>query len=259
MRQIPSPQQRNTRLSSELQERKLHHAPIERVIGAEPVRIALVEGADAGAPEPLTPGWPALAIKRGIDAVGALVLLLVLSPVFVAVAAAIRLDSPGPAFFAHRRLGRGGRLFDCLKFRTMHCDAEDRLHQDESLRHKYVTNHFKIPSSCDPRITRLGRFLRQSSIDELPQLFNVLKGEMSLVGPRPIVPLEATHYGENIEELLSVRPGITGAWAVEGRSDIGYPERSTRELNYVRGWNLLTDIKILLRTPLTVVTRDGAV
>lgn len=224
------------------------------------MRIALVSGSGITESEdvPEREGSIVLA-KRLMDLLGSLLLLVALWPIFALVSIAIKLESPGPVFFAHRRLGRRGRVFSCLKFRTMHVDAEDRLHQDEELRHRYVSNHFKIPSAHDPRITRLGRFLRESSLDELPQLLNVLIGHMSLVGPRPIVPLEATHYGEDVELLLSVRPGVTGAWAVGGRSSLGYPERTQVELEYVRNWSLGSDIAILLRTPLAVVMRHGAV
>lgn len=199
------------------------------------------------------------AIKRVIDIVGALVVLALLSPVFVAVAVAIRIDSRGPALFPHRRLGRNGRHFDCLKFRTMEVDAEHRVFEDELLRHHYVSNHFKIPAHLDPRITRIGLFLRRSSLDELPQLWNVLMGEMSLVGPRPIVALEATHYGAELDTLLSVRPGLTGLWAVRGRSELGYPERVGVELSYVRERSLLRDLAILAATPWAVLTQRGSV
>src|SRR5262249_48681344 len=141
------------------------------------------------------PRWRA-AIKRALDVLGALVLIVLTAPLLAALAVAIKLDSPGTALFAHRRLGRDGRRFRCLKFRSMCVEAESMLQSDERLRRHYVANAFKIPTDSDPRCTRLGRFLRKSSLDELPQLFNVLKGDMALVGPRPIVPLEATHYGE---------------------------------------------------------------
>lgn len=198
-------------------------------------------------------------IKRSIDIVVSLVLLLLLLPVLVAIAIAIRLDSPGSPVFAHRRLGRRGHHFDCFKFRSMLQDAEHLLHADEALRHQYVTNHFKIPTEADPRVTPLGRFLRRSSLDELPQLWNVLKGDMSLVGPRPIVALEGTYYGERLPELLSVRPGITGIWAVQGRSKVGYPARVNLELGYIEKRSLMLDVTILARTPWTVFTRHGAV
>jgi exopolysaccharide production protein ExoY len=199
------------------------------------------------------------AVKRVVDLLGSLLLIVALSPVLLVIAIAIRIDSPGPILFAHRRLGRDGRHFDCLKFRTMGTDAEHRVFQDESLRHHYVSNHFKIPAELDPRITRLGRFLRRSSLDELPQLWNVLKGDMALVGPRPIVALEATHYGDKLDDLLSVRPGITGHWAVSGRSQVGYPARVEIELEYIRNRSFRTDLAIIARTPWVVLTQKGAV
>jgi lipopolysaccharide/colanic/teichoic acid biosynthesis glycosyltransferase len=140
----------------------------------------------------------------------------------------------------------------------MHADAERRLRADAALRRQYVSNHFKIPRHLDPRITRLGHFLRRSSLDELPQLFNVLCGEMSIVGPRPIVPLESTNYGDELSLLLSVRPGLTGAWAVRGRSSVGYPHRAAIELDYVRTWSFATDLNILIRTPSAVFSQRGA-
>jgi exopolysaccharide production protein ExoY len=197
--------------------------------------------------------------KRVADFVGAVLLLGLLSPLLLLIAIVIKIDSPGPVLFAHRRLGRAGRHFDCLKFRTMDVDAEHRVYQEESLRHHYVSNHFKIPPHLDPRITKLGRFLRRSSLDELPQLWNIIVGDMSLVGPRPIVALEATHYGDELDVLLSVRPGLTGLWAVHGRSQVGYPARVALELDYVRTRTLGGDVRILLRTPWTVLTQRGAV
>lgn len=199
------------------------------------------------------------AIKRVIDFVGAIALVIALLPLLLLVSIVIKLDSPGQVLFAHRRLGRHGRHFDCLKFRTMVMDAEHRVFEDEHLRHQYVSNHFKIPSALDPRITRLGRLLRRSSLDELPQLWNVIKGDMALVGPRPIVALEATHYGDQLDVLLSVRPGLTGRWAVEGRSRVGYPARVAVELAYVRERSVLLDLAILVKTPWAVVTQRGAI
>lgn len=229
-------------------ERRHSSAPIELVEDDQldvPERSKLAEASDA--------------FKRLIDILGALTGLVLLLPVFLLVAVAIRVDSSGPVFFAHRRLGRGGRHFDCLKFRTMQVNAEHHVYQDEQLRHHYVSNHFKIPAHLDPRITRFGKFLRKSSIDELPQLWNVLAGDMSLVGPRPIVALEATHYGDDLNELLSVRPGLTGLWAVEGRSELGYPQRAEVELRYVRTRGLGQDLSILARTPWTVLTQRGTI
>jgi exopolysaccharide production protein ExoY len=199
------------------------------------------------------------ALKRAVDFVGALILIFALSPLLIVLAIAIKLDSKGPALFAHRRLGRAGKHFDCLKFRTMELDAEHRVFQDEGLRHHYVSNHFKIPLELDPRVTRLGRLLRRSSLDELPQLWNVLMGDMSMVGPRPIVALEATHYGDKLDDLLSVRPGMTGHWAVSGRNEVGYPERVEVELEYVRTRSTMTDLAIIAKTPWAVLTQRGAI
>jgi exopolysaccharide production protein ExoY len=224
-----------------------------------PAHIELVPDDEMGLPEPTFAQRVSDVVKRVLDLLGATVGLILSLPVFIVVAIAIKIDSKGPIFFAHRRLGRDGRHFDCLKFRTMQVDAERRVFENEELRHQYVSNHFKIPSHLDPRITGLGRFLRKSSLDELPQLWNVLMGEMSLVGPRPIVALEATHYGDHIAELLSVRPGLTGQWAVDGRSQLGYPERAEVELAYVRSRTLTTDLSILARTPWTVISQRGTI
>lgn len=202
--------------------------------------------------------WWRRAIKRSIDIVAASALLVVLSPLLLVIAICVKLDSPGPVLFSHRRLGRGGRHFDCLKFRSMLQGADHVLLSDEALRHVYVMNDFKIPTAVDPRVTLLGRFLRRSSLDELPQLWNVLVGDMSLVGPRPIVSLEANHYGERLQDLLSVRPGITGAWAVHGRSKCNYPGRVDVELSYVERCSLRLDLSILARTPWAVLTQRGA-
>ena len=201
--------------------------------------------------------WQHLA-KRLVDVVGSAALLLVLSPVFAAVALWIKLDSPGPVFFAHTRLGANGRRFRCYKFRSMRADAHEILRKDARLYQVYQENHFKLPADLDPRLTRAGRWLRKSSLDELPQVVNVLSGDMSLVGPRPIVEAEIRHYGNGAPLLLSLKPGMTGAWAVNGRSGIGYPHRAWMELEYIRGWSLLTDINILLRTIPVVVNRRGA-
>ena len=188
------------------------------------------------------------AIKRGVDVLGALLGLLVAWPVIALAAVAVRLDSPGRAFFGHLRIGRGGKRFRCWKLRTMHTDAERRLELEEALRVDYFANNFKLPEAQDPRITRIGRLLRKSSIDELPQLFNVLMGDMSLVGPRPVVAEELLRYRGEILTLLSVRPGLTGAWAVNGRHHLAYPERVQVELGYVHAQSLATDVWILLRT-----------
>jgi lipopolysaccharide/colanic/teichoic acid biosynthesis glycosyltransferase len=140
----------------------------------------------------------------------------------------------------------------------MYTDAEQRLRSHPQLYRTYVENDYKLPEEVDTRITRIGRFLRRTSLDELPQLWNVLKGEMSLVGPRPIVPDEIRHYNGEASLLLTLKPGITGAWQVSGRSTLQYPERATVELEYVEQWSLLSDLWILLRTIPAVLTRRGA-
>jgi lipopolysaccharide/colanic/teichoic acid biosynthesis glycosyltransferase len=199
-----------------------------------------------------------LVLKRLLDIVGAMVLLVAFAPVMAAVAIAVRIGSAGPVVYGQARLGRHGRTFRCLKFRSMYPDAEQRLHADEALYAEYVRNDFKLPEGRDPRITPIGRILRNTSLDELPQLWNVLRGDMSLVGPRPIVPKELCHYAGEEHMLLLLKPGITGSWQVSGRSNVGYPERSQLELDYVEGWSLGRDILILLQTAPAVLLQRGA-
>lgn len=191
----------------------------------------------------------ALAAKRGVDITGALVGLVASAPLMLALAALIRLESKGWPLFLHTRVTRDGHRFGCLKLRTMQVDAEAQLERDAMLFDSYVRNNYKIPEDQDPRVTRLGRFLRRTSLDEVPQFWNVLVGDMSLVGPRPLVPSELEHYtGARQRLLLSMRPGLTGAWAVSGRHGVSYPERTEIELSYVRSWSLASDVVVLLRT-----------
>lgn len=191
-------------------------------------------------------------------AVGALILIAVL-PLMMIITIAIKLDSKGPATFSHRRVGRGGREFDCYKFRTMVQNSqqllEELLRNDTDLRREWE-HDYKLRN--DPRVTRVGKFLRKTSLDELPQIFNVLKGEMSLVGPRPIVQKEVSRFGALNSHYFMVRPGITGLWQVSGRNDINYPERVRLEAWYVRNWSLWLDITLLIRTVSVVLTRRGA-
>lgn len=195
-----------------------------------------------------TPSRLQWALKRLLDVTAASLGIVTLSPLMLIVAAAIRLESRGPALFKHWRVGQKGRRFACLKFRTMQADAEAVLAGDAELKRLYRENNYKLPDDMDPRVTRLGRLLRRSSLDELPQLFNVLVGEMSLVGPRPVVEEELEHYRGSERLLLSVRPGMTGAWAVNGRHHVGYPARADMELRYVRSWSVGRDLKILAGT-----------
>lgn len=203
--------------------------------------------------------WPGLGrfVKRAFDVGLSTLGLICLLPLLVAVAAAIRLDSSGTILFRQRRLGRRGREFEILKFRTMREDAEEVLQEDPILRSAYAGNGYKLPSESDPRITALGRFLRQTSMDELPQLLNVLGGEMSLVGPRPVVPREIREYGEQAALVLSVRPGMTGLWQVSGRNEIDYPRRAKLDAEYVQEWSLIADLRILLCTPAAVLRGEA--
>ena len=189
-----------------------------------------------------------LILKRALDIVGSGLSLILLAPVLAFIGLLIALDTPGPILFAQYRLGRFGRPIRCLKFRSMYVDAEARLFSDPVLFRRYVENNYKLPDAGDARITRVGRFLRRTSLDELPQLWNVLKGEMSMVGPRPIVPDEIHHYNGEGPLLLSLKPGITGAWQVSGRSSVPYPQRVAVELEYVERWSLWRDLSILVRT-----------
>lgn len=199
-----------------------------------------------------------LFLKRGLDLTCAGLGLVLLSPLLLFIAAAVWLESPGAIIFGHRRLGKNGAVFQCLKFRSMRLDAEEVLRSDPDLYAEYVRNNYKLPEHRDPRLTRIGRILRRSSLDELPQLFNVIKGEMSLVGPRPIVPEELDEYGHGAPVFLSLKPGMTGAWQVNGRSKVGYPHRADIELEYVRKWSIALDLTILVKTVPAVVGRWGA-
>jgi lipopolysaccharide/colanic/teichoic acid biosynthesis glycosyltransferase len=192
-------------------------------------------------------------LKRAMDVVGAAFGLIVSLPVIALLAATIMLESPGSFLFKHERVGFRGRKFKCLKLRTMRPDAEHVLRSDRSMYEAYKQNHYKIPDDQDPRVTRIGRFLRKTSLDELPQLWNVLVGEMSLVGPRPVIEDELAEYGDDRDLVLSVKPGITGAWAVSGRQTVGYPQRCDVELRYVRGRTMLTDARIILQTAAVVL------
>jgi exopolysaccharide production protein ExoY len=204
-------------------------------------------------------GSPAyLTAKRIFDVVAAALAIALTSPLMALIGIAIRLESKGPAFFGHVRLGRNGERFRCLKFRSMKPGAQADLREDDELWRCYVENDYKIPLEKDPRVTRVGRFLRKTSLDELPQLFNVLGGSMSLVGPRPIVDDEIRWYGEMSEQFLSVRPGITGAWQVQGSSRISYPERTEVELQAIRDRSFLSDLKILLKSIPAVITARGS-
>jgi exopolysaccharide production protein ExoY len=199
------------------------------------------------------------AVRRLVDVAGALVLLALAAPVMAVVALVVWLRMGRPIVYVQDRLGLSGRPFPLYKFRSMAGGADEVLRRSPDLYRIYVSSNFKLPEEIDPRITPLGRFLRRTSLDELPQLWNVLRGEMSLVGPRPIVPEELGKYGEYARMLVRVKPGLTGFWQVNGRSTVGYPERARMDLRYVAERSLHEDIQILLRTLPAVLRRRGAV
>jgi exopolysaccharide biosynthesis polyprenyl glycosylphosphotransferase len=201
-------------------------------------------------------GWPVI-IKRMMDFSLGLVLLIILSPLFLITALLIWLTSPGPVFFIQDRVGFNKRHFRLYKFRTMVADAELRL---ASLETGEAMDGPAFKMNNDPRITPIGHFLRKTSIDELPQLFNVLKGDMSLVGPRPTPVREYEGFNEDWHRRrFSVRPGITGLWQVNGRSSTPFPKRMELDLQYIDHWNLWLDLKILAKTVPVVLRGDGAV
>ena len=196
-------------------------------------------------------------VKGLVDRLAAATLLLLSFPVLVAIAAAVRLDSPGPAVFRQSRVREGGDTFTMYKFRTMRVDAEQQLGELQDLDvHGSASPLFKIEG--DPRITRVGQLLRKTSLDELPQLVNVLRGQMSLIGPRPALPREVEMYDYVARRRLAVKPGMTGLWQVSGRSRLSWDESIGFDLDYVDNWSAATDAAIAVRTFRAVVTRDGA-
>jgi exopolysaccharide biosynthesis polyprenyl glycosylphosphotransferase len=204
-------------------------------------------------------------IKRLLDVTGAAALLVLLSPVLGVCALAIRLDSPGPVLFRQRRAGERGRPFTMLKFRTMRVDADSAAHREyatafirgQARQHPAGTNGtFKLVH--DDRITRVGRWLRRTSLDELPQLWNVLRSEMSLVGPRPPIPYEVEHYAPAHLARLDVRPGMTGLWQIGGRSDTTFEQMVALDLEYIQSRSLLLDLRILAATIPAVFSTKGA-
>lgn len=194
-------------------------------------------------------------IKRGIDLAVATFGLILCAPTMIFIAILVKLDSPGPIIFAHKRIGKDGKGFKMFKFRSMVHDAEEILKRDSELKRAYE-NDYKIKS--DPRITKIGKFIRNHSLDELPQIINVLRGEMSLVGPRPVIEDELRKYGPLAEKLLVVKPGITGLWQISGRSNISYEERVKIDTDYIENYSILMDLKILFKTIPVVIFGSGA-
>ena len=197
--------------------------------------------------------------KRTFDLLAAFGSLIFLCPVMFILAVLIRMQDGGPAIFAHTRIGKNGRPFKCYKFRSMVLDAQERLEillaSDPDARAEWARDQ-KLRN--DPRVTALGRFIRKSSLDELPQLFNILKGDMSVVGPRPIIADEMVRYAGHVEDYLSVTPGVTGLWQVSGRNDVSYDERVQMDARYARTWTVAGDIWITLKTVPAVLASRGA-
>lgn len=198
-------------------------------------------------------------LTRALDVVGSLALILLLAPLMITIALLVLVTDAGPIIFGHRRLGRDGRVFRCFKFRSMVADAETRLSKllavDSAARAEWHRDH-KLKN--DPRITPIGAFLRRSSLDELPQLFNVLIGDMSLVGPRPIVDAERSRYGRYFGIYCQVRPGLTGLWQISGRNDVSYRRRVALDVAYARSQSFALNVKILLMTVPSVVRAQGS-
>lgn len=198
-----------------------------------------------------------IKIKRVIDVIFASIALILLSPVFAIIAIAIKIDSKGPVFFAHKRIGKNGNIIKLYKFRSMVINAEEliKLFTPEQMK-EYKAN-YKLTN--DPRITKVGKFLRKTSLDELPQLINIINGDLSIIGPRPVVADELEKYGVNKDKFLSVTPGLTGYWAANGRSNTTYEQRMEMELYYIDNLSLKMDIKVFFKTILSVVKKEGAI
>jgi lipopolysaccharide/colanic/teichoic acid biosynthesis glycosyltransferase len=207
-----------------------------------------------GIPPPLSRGAFASAVKRLIDAAGSALGLALLFPVFVVVGLLVRLEDGGAAIYRRRVVGPDGE-FDAFKFRSMTPMADAQLHGDPRMLAEFTKN-YKLVN--DPRVTKIGKLLRTTSLDELPQLVNVLVGQMSLIGPRMITNDELSKYGEWRNLLLTVRPGMTGYWQTEGRQMTSYEERVQMDVFYIQNWSLLFDLKILAKTPWKVLKREGA-
>ena len=188
-------------------------------------------------------------IKTIFDLFFALIFLVVSSPIFISIALLVKLSSRGPIFFLQKRIGKNKKSFNCIKFRTMHPEAEDILENliinNEALRKEFEEAH-KLKN--DPRITNIGKFLRKTSLDEIPQFLNVIKMEMSIVGPRPIVKKEILKYGKSYKKVISIKPGITGLWQVSGRNNLSYKRRVTLDCLYVDNMSPIIDLRIIIRT-----------
>ena len=195
-------------------------------------------------------------IKRIFDFILSLIGIAIMSPLFLIISIMIKCDTKGPVFFKQRRIGLNGKPLYIYKFRTMDTNAEDLIASFTPEQKKEWEESYKLKD--DPRITRVGKILRKTSLDELPQLINIIKGEMSIIGPRPVVEEELSWYGNDVDLVLSVKPGLTGWWAVNGRSEVPYPKRCDLELYYVKNASLALDVRILLGTLKVVFSQRGA-
>ena len=196
-------------------------------------------------------------VKRVFDIVWSLIGLIVLSPVFIILSILVKTTSEGPVFFAHKRVGKGGKTIKIYKFRSMVTNAEELIKQFTPEQKAEYEKNFKLEN--DPRVTKIGNFMRKTSLDELPQLINILKGDISIVGPRPVMDVETKIYGNYRNMLLSVKPGLTGFWAANGRSHTTYTRRRAMEIYYVKNRSVLLDLKIIFKTFISVFKREGAV
>lgn len=196
-------------------------------------------------------------IKRATDIVLSTIALIILSPIFAIIAIAIKLDSEGPVFFKHTRIGKNGKIIKIYKFRSMVVNAEELIKSFTPEQMKEYKENYKLTN--DPRITRVGKFLRKTSLDELPQLINIIRGDLSIIGPRPVVADELKKYGNNIDKFLSVTPGLTGYWAANGRSNTTYEERMQMELYYIDNISFKMDMKVFFKTIESVIKKEGAI
>ena len=196
-------------------------------------------------------------VKRVFDIVWSLIGLIVLSPVFIILSILVKTTSEGPVFFAHKRVGKGGKTIKIYKFRSMVTNAEELIKQFTPEQKAEYEKNFKLEN--DPRVTKVGNFMRKTSLDELPQLINILKGDISIVGPRPVMDVETKIDGNYRNMLLSVKPGLTGFWAANGRSHTTYTRRRAMEIYYVKNRSVLLDLKIIFKTFISVFKREGAV
>lgn len=195
-------------------------------------------------------------VKRCFDIISSLIAIIIFFPLFVIISFIIKLDSKGKVIFSHRRLGINGKEIKVYKFRTMVSNAEEVLNKMSPSQKKEFEKNFKLDN--DPRITKAGNILRKTSLDELPQLFNILLGNMSVVGPRPIIKKEVEKYGEYSNKLFSVKPGLTGMWQANGRSCTTYEQRVKMDMYYIDNRSFLLDIKLILKTVIVVIKREGA-